>query len=169
MITEAPHWRTLDEKGIQMPWYTRSCLEWLVTLPLGTMLVFEYGCGESSKWFTENCDLSFGVDSNSEWLPKLSGYDLSTTKEEYLSAIEQYVTPEGFDLIIIDGDYRDDCTEHALKHLKKGGYLICDNFEQPSADLAHWPKTRELTKNMPVMIYKEPGHPDWQTAVFHNV
>lgn len=167
MITEAPHWRTLDEKGITMPWWTRPSLEWLLTLPLREMVVFEYGCGASSMWFLRNCKIAFGVDHNLEWLPNRPGYKLAKSATEYIEEATRLVNK--YDLIVIDGIYRDDCTEYALKSLLPGGYLIIDNFEQPSADLAHWPKTRELTKNMPVMIYKEPGHPDWQTAVFHNV
>lgn len=170
-MTPVEYWRTLDDNGNVMPWYTRPCLAWLITLPLKTMTVFEYGCGVSSNWFIRNTAASYGVDNNQEWLPEKSeGYWYTKDKAEYINSpghIEGDLT--GYDIIVIDGIYRDDCTEYALKFLKKGGYLIADNFEQPSADLAHWPKTRELTKHLPLTIYKEPEHIDWQTAVWQYV
>lgn len=190
MIHPIDNYRTYDGNGVMMPWYTRPCLEWLDKLTLTSKSVFEFGCGASSLWYKSRCGLGSvnGVDSNYDWC-FLSGQTGTEDKQVYLSLINTYAQTNlknrkrayasepdivdsitfAYDLIIIDGDFRDDCTEHALKHLKKGGYLIADNFEQASADLAHWPKTRELTKNMPVTFYKEPGHPDWVTAVFQNV
>lgn len=167
MIHLIDNWRTYDDRGVMMPWYSRPCLEWLDTFITEDMIVFEYGCGASSLWYQSRTRHLLGVESDMKWV-FTSGQFHTTEKDLYIS-FPQRCSPKPFNLIIIDGDFRDDCTEHALKHLKKGGYLICDNFEQASADLAHWPKTRELTKNMPITIYKEPGHPDWQTAVFQNV
>lgn len=184
MIHPISDWRTYDDRGVMMPWYTRPCLEWLDKLPLNKMQVFEYGCGASSLWYISRTGGYSGVDSNKEWLLiNVTGRDddnyqsLVTDKDVYAKCsvwdfwgkkIDEH-TFGWYDIVVIDGLYRDDCTEFALKALKKGGYLIADNFEQASADLAHWPKTRELTKHLPLTIYKEPTHPDWQTAVWHNV
>lgn len=171
MIHELPNWRTHDDRGVTMPWYSRPCLEWLDKLDLHHKEVFEFGCGASSLWYlSRRADIN-GVDSSADWqfipVGEVVYQWVETDKEAYVTSCHR---PRGqYDLIIIDGDFRDDCTEHALKHLKKGGYLIADNFEQPSADLAHWPKTRELTKGLPVTFYKEPGHIDWVSAVFHNI
>lgn len=149
-----------------MPWYTRPCLAWLETLDLNDKYVFEYGCGVSSKWYSLRGATGYGVDDQKEWTPKECGFKCTSDKNTYLEYVSNSVK---YYLIIIDGIYRDDCTEYAMKYLAPGGYLIADNFEQPSADLAHWPKTRELTKHLPLTIYKEPEHEDWKTAVWHNV
>lgn len=168
-MTAVEHWRTKDANGVTMPWYTRPCLEWLETLDLKERFVFEYGCGESSKWFKSRGAFCFGVDHQEEWLPKGDGYRHRKGELPYCAAV-RYLHQWLFDLIIIDGIYRDECTSWALSGcLKKGGYLIADNFEQPSADLAHWPKTRELTKHLPLTIYKEPEHLDWKTVVWQYV
>lgn len=166
MIKELPHWRTEDEHGIVFPWYTRPCLEWLEKVILPSVRVFEYGCGQSSRWYVSRGCATYGVDTDLGWmfLPRQTH---ATELLIYASAINNY--PEDFDIIVIDGEFRDWCTEWALPRLKKGGYLVIDNFEQASTDHLHWPKTRELTKNLPLTIYKEPGHIDWQTAVWRNV
>lgn len=154
-----------------MPWYTRPCLEWLDKLELHHKEVFEFGCGASSLWYlSRGADVN-GVDHNSEWQFIPVGEVVYQWVE---TEIETYITSchrgRGlYDIIIVDGIFRDDCTEHALKYLKKGGYLICDNFEQPEVE-PHWPKTRELTKHLPLTLYHEPTHPNgWQTAVWQNI
>lgn len=170
MITPIENWRTLDADGRLMPWYTRPCLEWLITLPLKKMTVFEYGCGDSSKWFIDNARASSGVDHNERWIPYEDGYWCTQNKVEYINSPAHIEGNwDGYEIVVVDGLYRDDCAEYALKCLKKGGYLIADNFEQASADLTDWPLTRELTKHLPMTLYKEPTHIDWQTAVWHNV
>lgn len=160
------HWGTLDENGMTMPWYTRPCLEWLEKLDLKNKAVFEYGCGLSSFWYNRVGAIAYGVDHDPKWIQEMCGYWCTDDKKAYLEFIGRW--KKKYDLVIIDGIYRDDCTEFALKYLAPGGYLIADNFEQPSADLADWPKTRELTRNLPLTIYKEPDHIDWQTAVWRN-
>lgn len=165
MIEAAEHWRTLDDTGMMMPWYTRPCLAWLETLDFKDRKVFEFGCGESTKWFKSRGAITYGVDDLSKWLPKTHGYTLADNAADYLRAIDWKIV---YDIIIIDGLYRDECTAAALAHLKQGGYLIADNFEQGSSDLAEWPLTRELTKNLKGTFYKEPDHIDWTTAVWQK-
>lgn len=160
-MTPIEHWRTLDNNGNVMPWYTRPCLAWLETLDLKDKRVFEYGCGVSTTWYRIQGAVVHGVDSNPEWA---NGQKVVTLKEDYIAEVMNY---DPFDFIAIDGIYRDDCTECALKRLKKGGYLIADNFEQPSVE-PHWPKTRELTKHLPMTIFKELEHYDWVTAMWEN-
>lgn len=167
-MTVTEHWRTLDKNGMMMPWYTRPCLEWLETLDLKDKFVFEYGCGASSAWFKSRGAICHGVDHLVGFLPNEVGYYLEVDEIPYGASIDD---GEGtlFDIVVIDGIHRDYCTDWALSYLRRGGYLIADNFEQPSADLAHWPKTRELTKHLPLTIYKEEGHEDWKTAVWQYV
>lgn len=165
MITPVEDRRTLDSEGRMMPWYTRPCLEWLETIDFNNKKVFEFGCGDSTKWYKSRGAITYGVDDISKWLPKMHGYTLADNTADYIRAVDWKTE---YDFIIIDGLYRDDCTGAALAHLAKGGYLIADNFEQASAELPDWPITRELTKNMKGTFYKEPDHIDWVTAVWQK-
>lgn len=159
-------WVYFDGIGVRMPWYTLPCLEWLDEMDLYGKYVFEYGLGHSTDWYNSRKAITFGVESNEQWGRNDAHYTIQEDRLNYTSSILN-ARPE-FDIVVIDGVFRDDCTEYALKKLKKGGYLICDNFEQPSVQ-ADWPKTRELTKDLPLTIYKQPDHYDWQTAVWRNI
>lgn len=168
MITKTTNpelgWVYFDSKGVRMPWYTLPCLEWMDKLDFKLLDVFEYGLGHSTEWFLSRGAGCCGVESSIDWARQ--GFKLFQDKEAYTKSILSEKLD--FDIIVIDGIHRDDCTEFALQKLKKGGYLICDNFEQPSVQ-AEWPKTRELTKNLPLTLYKQPDHYDWQTAVWQNI
>lgn len=168
MITKSKEygvgWVYHDMDGVRMPWYTLPCLEWLDGLNLKDKYVFEYGLGWSTDWFEIRKAIVFGVESNPDWRISKRGFTFHNEIDLYTKAILNY---EQFDIICIDGIYRDDCTEYALAKLKKGGFLICDNFEQPEVE-PDWPKTRELTKDMKVVFYKQPDHPTWVTVVFQK-
>jgi len=56
--------------------------------------------------------------------------------ENYAKTIEQY--PDNyFDIVFIDGRARNSCCMHALKKIKKGGYIILDNSERGDYKYIH--------------------------------
>jgi hypothetical protein len=166
MIYPRENWLTNDEHGIQMPWYTRPCLEVIDKWDFNGKYIFEYGVGYSTLWYRSRGAICFGVDMNNHWYSIVYNYDLrmalAFNEGQYLSCIDDYKTV--YDIVIIDGNFRDDCTEYALRNLKPGGKLILDNWLQPEVE-EFWPKTEALIKGMPIEIYKEPDHANWQTAI----
>lgn len=162
-MTEIEGWQTLDDNGIKMPWYTRPCLEWLESIDLKGKKVFEYGVGYSTLWFRSKGATVFGVDNNPKY-SQLTGTKLvESNKIGYIKSIYDY---EPFDIISVDGLYRDECTQYALQRIKKGGFIILDNYKQTEVE-PYWPVTEELIKELDYIIYKEPTHLDWSTLVIH--
>jgi hypothetical protein len=155
-------WRYYDnELKIPFPWYTRPCLEWLLTIDLKFTRVFEYGVGDSTKWYIKKGVIrTYGVDDNIHWAKSANAYHAEKFYE-YVTSIERNAP---YDIVVIDGIYRDACTKYALEFLKADGYLIIDNYKQPSVQ-AEWPLTEKLIEGMEIMEFKEPGHEDWQTIV----
>lgn len=169
MITPIADWLTLDEQGMIMPWYTRPCLEWLVTLDLKGKDIFEYGCGNSTLWYRSKGANVVGIDDNIEWAEKAGVYYVNNK----FFPLEAYVEPISdhaklFDIVVVDGSYRDECAAKALKFIKPGGFLIIDNWEQPSVEPNVWTKTKELIKDLRQTVYKEPTHADWHSLVVIN-
>lgn len=161
--------RLRQKDGLIMPWYTWPCLEWLSGLDLKDKWVWEYGVGDSTAWFQEKGAITNGVDDDFDWAVK---YDAECFHDvaHYCGciALDRYVVQPKFHIVIIDGVFRDQCTSWALAGLKPGGYLIIDNYHQPSVEPNIWTETDRLIKGMPITIYKQPGHSDWQTAVITN-
>lgn len=165
-MVEIENWLTIDEYGIQFPWYTRPCLEWLNTIDLKKKRIFEYGVGYSTKWYESRGAIVWGVDSSKQWAD-FAGAHHTENETEYIQEINnQCLLNIKFDIICIDGLYRDECTEHALKRIRKGGFIILDNYKQPSVQ-EHWPITETLIAGMNTTLYKEPLHYDWATLVIH--
>lgn len=156
-------WVTNDQYGIRMPWYTSGMLEILDKMDLKGKKIFEYGVGYSTLWFRSRGAVVYGVDSNSFWAIEM-GVEHYEDKSNYLMAI--IMNPHDFDIVVIDGIFRDDCTEWALKRLNTGGILIIDNWVQPSVEPNVWTNTLELTKGMKSQVFAQEGHPDWKTVYF---
>jgi predicted O-methyltransferase YrrM len=92
--------------------------------------VFEYGCGNSTKWFANRVDEVVAVEHNKEWVEKIRPETAENTEiqyvkeEDYPSAISEY---GDFDLILIDGIRRRDCEPIALEKLTDRGVVIYDD------------------------------------------
>ena len=170
MIELIPNeWRYRDAETKQiLPWYTKPVVEMLIGMDLNDKRVFEYGVGDSTAWYRSRSAKCYGVESDKGWAEKCGviWHNMIYPKGDYLSAI-QGGKDFMFDIICIDGDYRDYCLAYAIQCIKEDGFIIIDNFEQPSADLPDWPDTRKLINdlNLKLEIYKESGHQDWQTAI----
>jgi hypothetical protein len=168
MIHPVKDWLTKDDDGMLMPWYTRPCLEVLDKMDFVGKNVFEYGCGHSTLWYRKRGATVFGVDSNPDWA-KFAGVDYVDPElgpESYLKSIERCVK---YDFIIIDGLFRDQCTEYAIDNLAhSGGLIIIDNYNQPSVEPNDWTETNALIELMGLHLYKEPNHPDWSTLVIYS-
>lgn len=150
-----------DTLGLIFPYYTWTFLDVLKTWDVSTWDVFEYGVGYSTLWWKRKAKSVDGVDNQLEWATKFNSLH-TTDKETYIQSPSKM-----YDCIIIDGEpvgWRDECTKHALQHLKPNGILIIDNYHQHSCDCGNWPQTDELLKNYKSFVYSQIGHPDWKTV-----
>lgn len=176
-IKELHEWRYLDKKGEQvLPWYTRSALDVLESVDMSNKMVWEYGLGLSTCWYAKNAQVVCGIDSDYNWLRDvehtLSHYNLShkkmlmyenVNKEFYVNCIDN-VAPDSFDIIVVDGEYRNECTIKAIQKAKDGCLIILDNWLQNSVEIASQ-EVQDLVNKYPHTIYKQEGHPDWQTLI----
>ena len=152
----------LDESiGVVFPYYTWTFLDVLKTWNVSNWDIFEYGLGYSTSWWRCKAKSIDGVDNQLDWADRFRGR-CETEKDRYLQSPSRM-----YDCIIIDGEpveWRDLCTEHALRHLKPNGILIIDNYRQASCDCANWTRTDALLQGYPRFIFHQPNHPDWKTA-----
>src|SRR5690606_29800500 len=112
-------------------------------------------------WWAAKCESVYAVESDLQYYlavtTELRDEQLiiqRSDKNEYINAPKTFGK---FDIIIIDGDYRDACVPVALDCLKPGGVLIFDNWMQPSVEL-QTEETQKLLLAVPHKIFKQPGH-----------
>ena len=134
------HFRSLREHacvasdGTPLPWYTYPAIEYLEQLDLSQLSVFEYGSGNSTRYWARRCARVVSVEDNRDWyekvrpgLPAHVDYLFVEGVADYTGAIRR--TGQKFDIIAIDGNYRQECAHVALAHLNPGGFIILDNSD----------------------------------------
>lgn len=180
-ISQANEWQFIDERiNLIFPWYVKSFLDVLKTWDLSDKIVFEYGLGYSTIWWAKNCKSLSGVDNSLNWISEVDVYlkdlglhskanlfyvpvedaDCNTANNYVISTIIATPTP---DIIVIDGCFRDESIITAIEAIKPGGIIICDNWMQEGVWICQCP---ELLTKYEHYIYKQEGHPHWQTAYF---
>ena len=156
-------WTAMDPNGLLMPWYTSGALEVITGIDWHGKHVFEYGSGNSTIWYRSKGAVVFGVDHDKEW--EIPGIRIEPERLPYINRIHWH--QHGFDLIAIDGLFRDECLEHALQKINQGGIIVIDNWFQPSAGWPYWPKSCDLLaiKKLPHTVYREAKHIDWASLI----
>jgi len=120
--------------GSPVPWYTFPAIEYFQALDVNGLDIFEYSCGSSSLFWARKGANVWCVEHNPEWYETinaqsavLKGIALKEDKEGYANAIHN--PGINFDIISIDGIWRNECAAEALECLKPGGIIILDNSD----------------------------------------
>ncbi len=128
--------QAIDAHGDPIPWYTFPAIEYLNQFDYRKARIFEYGSGNSSKWWGKRARNIISVENDKQWYDKQISNLLENQKIIFANEPESYaksILTEGmFDIIIIDGVYRDLCAKHCLKSLNKNGMIIFDNSDRVS-------------------------------------
>jgi hypothetical protein len=126
--------QSITKNGSPIPWYTYPAIDFLSQLDLRGWRVFEYGSGNSSKFFAGRVGEVISVEHDPQWYQTIAANTaanlqilLRPTESEYVAAIQE--VGGNFDLIVIDGEWRLACATGALEHLAAGGMIILDNSD----------------------------------------
>jgi len=134
----------MDAKGNPIPWYTYTFIFFLEPRLKSTFKVFEYGSGNSTRWYGARVQSITAVEHESDWIkiisPKLPANARmieSALDETYVQAVKNDQTQ--YQIIVVDGRKRVRCVSFAADFLTPDGVLILDNSErewyQPAKDL----------------------------------
>lgn len=137
----------VDQNGNAIPWYTYSALEWLKPRVRKSDVVFEYGTGYSTVWYSRHAKEVVVVEHDARWLDRIraragtnvtfllrlsSGAEVDgNCVSHYCRALEEY-SPASFDIIVIDGMERVQCAYVAPSRLRNDGIIIFDNSDRPA-------------------------------------
>lgn len=124
---------SIDKRGEPIPWYTYSSIDFLKQRIGPEMVVFEFGCGNSTRWWSQRVKSIKAIENNKDWFLKIKDIcnaeiKLCEDKESYLNSIKEH--NQKLDIICIDGVYRNECVSVALDYLKEDGVVVFDNSER---------------------------------------
>lgn len=130
-------WACVDGDGHAIPWYTYPALEYIKQLDFSDKSIFEYGSGNSTLFWGERAKKVVSVENDQNWYTKILAQHLKNTKLYYTDEPQKYIEmiaqfEYGFDVIVVDGDWRKECAEQAVLKLNTGGMIILDNSDRDS-------------------------------------
>jgi precorrin-6B methylase 2 len=141
LATEQGQWRSIrtnssvDRHGQPLPWYTYPAIEYLDTLDFSACDIFEYGSGNSSRYWAVRARSVTSVEDNPQWhdqvranaLPN-QALMLRTEPGAYAAAIA--AGGRRYDVVVIDGNHRLECTRAAMERVTEGGMIVLDNSDR---------------------------------------
>lgn len=126
---------SVDRHGQPLPWYSLPAIEFLKTLDCGDKNIYEFGCGSSSLFWSPRAQSVTGVEDNAQWYefcqsrsPVNVTLSLQPEKSGYVNHIRE--TGRQYDIIVIDGKWRDECCQSAIDSLTADGCIILDNSDR---------------------------------------
>ena len=173
MNKELVEWQLQEENtGLIYPWWTHPFLEVLKTWDLSKVHWLEFGAGRSTAWLRSKCFWVDTIEANPEWAEVAE----QECKDNYFSngaiyskqineghpeLIESYfnLIPKGekYHIISIDGIYRTEAIEWAIKHFEgRGGIMVIDNLDQDYVWIS--PKAMELIEPYESQVFIQPNH-----------
>ena len=127
--------RSIDKDGMPLPWYTFPAIEYLNQFDFRKSIVFEYGAGHSTLYWSGKVEKIISVESYKRWYEIISKCNndnlnliLHENKDDYVESISNYSGK--YDIIAVDGVYRLLCVEQAIKYLNDDGMIIIDNSDR---------------------------------------
>lgn len=179
---ELVEWQKIDESnGLVYPWWTHPFLDVLNTWNLKDVQWLEFGGGRSSAWLRSKCKWVDTIEANSQWaLQSINDCDnaglingfisykdlpdgIQELKQEYFDLINNPNRPTVgdrklmYDIISVDGIWRNECLQWALDHFKgRGGIIVVDNMDQDFVWIS--PAADELMKPYECHKFIQPNH-----------
>lgn len=101
------------------------------------MSIFEYGCGESTLWWSTRVKEVISVEHDKVWYKNIAekiseNVNLLQIDLEYGGSYSGKISEyrDCFDIIVIDGRDRVNCARNCLGALKADGVIVFDNSDR---------------------------------------
>ena len=161
------------------PWLAPGSIRVLERELKPHMRAFEWGSGRSTAWIGARVASLVSIESDARWhasvCARLAEAGLDTVEcrhvpvpddeaahywdeTPYATAIDGY-PDDSFDLVVVDGVFRQHCAWRALAKVRAGGLLLVD-------DTRHLPTLEEW--RIPWDVVYGPDHGIWSTVIWRK-
>ncbi|MGH8218251.1 MAG: class I SAM-dependent methyltransferase [Steroidobacteraceae bacterium] len=129
--------QSVDARGEPLPWFTYPAIAFLEPRLDKNMLVFEYGCGNSTLWWCAHTGKVCAVEHDRSWLERIrralpqNGEIIHIPGDDRRYAAQIGSHGGEFHIVVIDGEARLECARSCLPALRPDGVIIWDNSERP--------------------------------------
>lgn len=127
--------RSVGTGGNPIPWITYPCIRFLEKRLKAHFLVFEWGSGGSTLWWSQVARKVISVEHDEEWGKRVSSelpancqlIKYPKDAPEYVECVKEI---KDVDIIIIDGRNRVSCAKACPESLSSKGIIIWDNTDR---------------------------------------
>lgn len=166
----------LDNNGDESPWYTYPFIHFLKQRLHNELVVFEYGSGNSTIWYSKRVKHVVSVEHDVEWFNKIK-FRVSNSSNvdyifknlgsgEYQNEILNY--KNAFHIVVIDGLQRVQCSLNTLGALKEGGVIIWDNSDRSEYEEGYNFLSSQGFKRIDFWGIGPLNYYSWSTSVFYK-
>ncbi len=128
--------KSIDQYGKPIPWFTYPFFMFLKSRISPKIRILEYGCGSSTLWFSDKVREIVSIEHDKSWFNAVGQNTPSNAKlilkennrEDY--ALLEHKEYGLFELVIVDGLFRNECLVNSLNLLTDDGVVILDNSER---------------------------------------
>ena len=126
-----------DQNGEVLPWMNYPVIAFLKERLNKDINVFEYGSGFSTRFYAARVNHVTSLEYSAFWFEKVKGtlpenvtllFQESDIDGKYCRAIQQ--TDSQYQMIVIDGDDRENCMAQCLGSLSDNGVIILDDSQR---------------------------------------
>lgn len=144
--------QAVAKDGSAIPWLTYPFIDFIESRLNKSMDVFEFGSGNSSIYWAKKTNSVVSIEHSPEWFKiikqndkykyknleinlvdipeelRKQGYHkmaFTDTENDYVFSLKNL--NRKFDIIVVDGLFRNSCILHSLSSLKPGGVIFLDN------------------------------------------
>ena len=123
------------------PWLVPKAISFLEReLVTPEWVVFEFGCGGSTLWYSDRVRNVHSVEHDGTWKKAVEEHLGRTDVIELVPRVYAHVVgrfpDKHFDFIAVDGRDRHECVKAAIPKVKDGGWIMLDNSERSKYDRA---------------------------------
>ncbi len=118
----------------QLPWLNYPAIDRLKAILVPESKVLEFGSGLSTLWLSQRCSLVVTIESDPHWFDFVKARAGENVDARLQTQPEEYCGVAGypdkcFDLVIVDGSWRDLSMRKALEMVRAGGHIYLDNSD----------------------------------------
>ncbi len=133
--------KKITNKIPEYPWLPYSATNFLINYfnELKDKNILEFGAGCSTIFFSKNLSKVYSKEDNYDWYnflkEKLIINNIRNTSLEFCEQKANYLSidqdwPDQYDLILIDGSWRDECLKIAFERIKDNTLIVLDNSDK---------------------------------------
>ena len=144
----------LGHRPVQ-PWISYDAQRLLARHLNTASRVLEFGSGMSTDWYAQHAQQVVSIEDFRPWYDSVSGilarrgrsnvrYEFAAYRAAY-TELARRDCEGGFDLIMIDGSWRDECADVAIDLIRPGGIIYLDNADKcqlPLTETGNIPEAR---------------------------